>query len=84
MENTTETIQTFALNSWLVDYPSDWSYDQILAVLDDDNFAECNTMWRKVIIPIPVADGVNGDVLVTYIKTAFKRASGLIGEVTHG
>lgn len=77
-------VQTHALNTWLVDYPSEWTYWQIIELLDDDNFAECNTQWRKVIVPTVVAQDCAGKVLAAYIQTAFKRAMGLIGEVQRG
>lgn len=83
-EDLIDRVQTHALNTWLVDYPSEWTYGQIIELLDDDNFAECNTQWRKVIVPTVVAQDCAGEVLAVYIQTAFKRAMGLIGEVTRG
>ena len=72
-----DKAQTFALNTWLSDYPSDMTYEQIVNALEKEDDTE-GIVERLVI------DGVWGELIADLIRETFKRAMGLIGEVQHG
>jgi hypothetical protein len=81
-----DKAQTFALNTWLFDYPSDMTYEQIVEALDRDKWSEQHDGWKdKGIVQREVIDdGVCGEMIADYIRETFKRAMGLIGEVQRG
>jgi hypothetical protein len=72
-----DKAQTFALNTWLSDYPSSMTYEQIVYALEKEDDTE-GIVERLVI------DGVWGELIADLIRETFKRAMGLIGEVQRG
>jgi hypothetical protein len=82
----THKAQTFALNTWLCDYPSDMTYEQIVEALDKDKWSEPDDGWKdkNILTKEVIDDGVVGELIAEYIRITFKRAMGLIGEVKRG
>jgi len=77
-----DKAQTFALNTWLSDYPSDMTYEQIIECLDKDVWTECDTSWKEAGIVLSfVIEELYGEYAALRIRETFKRAMGLIGEV---
>jgi hypothetical protein len=78
-----DKVQTFALNTWLFDYPSDMTYEQIVEALEKDKWSEPHNGWKHkaILTKESIDDGVVGELIAEYIRTTFKRAMGLIGEV---
>jgi len=84
-KNITDKVQTFALNDWLDDYPSDMTYEQIIECLDKDIWTECDTTWQEAgIVLSSIIEGQYGEYVSLRIRDTFKRAMGLIGEVKRG
>ena len=82
-KDTKDKAQTFALNTWLFDYPSDMTYEQIVECLDKDKWSEPHEGWKdkNILTNELIDDGCCGEIIADYIRTTFKRAMGLIGEV---
>ena len=82
----TDKAQTFALNTWLFDYPSDMTCEQIVECLDKDKWSEPHEGWKdkNILTKELIDDGCCGEIIADYIRTTFKRAMGLIGEVQRG
>jgi hypothetical protein len=80
-----DKAQTFALNTWLSDYPSDMTYEQIVKALNKDAWAEFDNTWKEAGIVLSlVVEGQYGVYVASKISETFKRAMGLIGEVQRG
>jgi hypothetical protein len=80
-----DKVQTFALNTWLSDYPSDMTYEQIIECLDKDVWTDCDTSWKEAgIVLSSIIEGQYGEYVSLRIRDTFKRAMGLIGEVQRG
>ena len=80
-----DKAQTFALNTWLSDYPSDMTYEQIIECLDKDAWTDSDNTWKEAgIVLSPVVEEHYGEYIALRISSTFKRAMGLIGEVQHG
>mgnify|MGYP006266315339 CR=1 FL=1 len=46
--NIKDAAETFALNQWLSDYPSEWSYDQIMEAIESDHYHDDISLWRLI------------------------------------
>jgi hypothetical protein len=80
-----DKVQTFALNTWLSDYPSDMTYEQIVALLLQDGWSDYDEGWASAGIVFNfVVQEHYGQSVALLISETFKRAMGLIGEVQRG
>lgn len=80
-----DKAQTFALNTWLSDYPSDMTYEQIVALLNQDGWSDYDEGWANAGIVLNfVVQEHYGQSVALLINETFKRAMGLIGEVQRG
>ena len=80
-----ENIKTFALNTWLCDYPSDLTYRQIIDVLKKDVWGEPDQDWKTAGIRLSHdIEGQHGEYAAMRISTTFKQTLGLIIEVREG
>ena len=85
MTDIKDKAQTFALNTWLSDYPSDMTYEQIVNALEKDAWAEFDNTWKETGIVLSlVVEEQYGTYVASRIRDTFKRAMGLIGEVKRG
>jgi hypothetical protein len=57
-----DKAQTFALNTWLFDYPSDMTYEQIVEALDKDKWSAPHDGWKdkNILTKEVIDDGVVG------------------------
>jgi hypothetical protein len=43
-----EAAENFALCEWLSDWPSEWSYDEIIDAIRSDDYHENISVWEQV------------------------------------
>lgn len=80
-----DKAQTFALNAWLSDYPSDMTYEQIIALLLQDGWSDYDEGWASAGIVVNfVVQEHYGQSVALLISETFRRAMRLIGEVQRG
>jgi hypothetical protein len=80
-----DKVQTFALNTWLSDYPSDMTYEQIVEALNKDAWTDRDNTWKEAGIVLSfIIENLHGEYAALRIRETFKRAMGLIGEVQRG
>ena len=73
-----DKAQTFALNTWLSDYPSDMTYEQIIECLDKDVWTDYDEGWASAGIVFNfVVQEHYGQSVALLISETFKRAMGL-------
>jgi hypothetical protein len=81
MKTVHEVAETFALNQWLSDYPTDMSYEQIIDSLDSDAYIESDdiAVWQ----PIEDYSGHKIAEIIEDTREAFIRhVTGILNEVT--
>lgn len=62
-----EAAETFALCEWLSDWPSEWSYDEVIKAIKSDDYHEDISVWE--LIENEPADKIIG--LIEATKWAF-------------
>ena len=70
MKTLHETAETFALNQWLSDYPTNMSYDEIIAQIESDDYLDHDiVIWE----PIEHYSGANIADIIDDCRRAFER-----------
>jgi len=79
MKTLRETAQTFALNQWLSDYPTNMSYDEIIAQIESDDYLGHDiVIWE----PIEHYSGANIADIIDDSRRAFERYAASIKVVS--
>lgn len=67
-------FESFALNQWLSDYPDNMGYDEIIELLEKDNWNDPSDTWQEIITPWELIEYHTGEQIAELIDDIKRSA----------